>query len=339
MAPRSITRRQFVGRGTAAAAGLAAAIAPGAESGPKEKGTENPGARSKGPAMKIGFHTDAFNSAYFSFEKCLDWAQRSGVHYIECGLIDGVSWANGLGYYPHISLYEDPVLLRRKMEGYGVQFSQVDAAYPLSGKDGPIRGVPYVMHAIQWAAQVGCPRVDTTDGLHAPPGLSDREAMDLMKRSYEQILEIAEAHRIVVNIEPHGYFTTKPESMARMLQFVESPYLRMNMDTGNTFIAGQDPVAFLERFVDRVSHIHVKDVSETLAAATRGKQAGIAVSHCALGEGVNAGNIKKCLALLRDRRYDGVLSIECEGQGGPMIERSLKWLRATLAELHVPADK
>jgi hypothetical protein len=34
--------------------------------------------------MKIGFRTGAFNSAYFSFEKCLDWAQRNGVHYIEC---------------------------------------------------------------------------------------------------------------------------------------------------------------------------------------------------------------------------------------------------------------
>jgi sugar phosphate isomerase/epimerase len=336
MASRSITRRQFVGHGATAAAGLAAVLAPAAEPSPKNRPA--PTAGSKRPAMKIGFHTDAFNSAYFSFEKCLDWAQRNGVHYIECGLIDGVSWANGLGYYPHISLYEDPVLLRRKMESFGVRFSQVDAAYPLSGKDGPIRGVPYVMHAIQWAAQVGCTRVDTTDGLHAPPGLSDQEAMDLMKRSYEQIIEIAEAHRVIVNVEPHGYFTTKPEFMGRMLRFVESPYLRMNMDTGNTFIAGQDPVAFLERFVDRVSHVHVKDVSETLAAATRGKQTGIAVSHCALGEGANAGNIKKCLALLRDHAYDGVLSIECEGQGGPMIERSLKWLRDALAELKIRAE-
>jgi hypothetical protein len=47
--------------------------------------------------MKIGFHTDAFNSAYFSFEKCLDWAQRNGVHYIECGLIDGVELGQRIG--------------------------------------------------------------------------------------------------------------------------------------------------------------------------------------------------------------------------------------------------
>ncbi len=286
--------------------------------------------------MKIGFHTDAFNSAYFSFEKCLRWAKANGLHYIECGVIDGVSWAHGLGYYPHVALYEDPVLLRRKMESYGVRFSQIDAAYPMSGKDGPVRGVAYVIRAIQWAAQIGCPCVDTTDGLEAPEGLTDDEAMDLMRRSYQQIIEVAEAHGITVNIEPHGYFTTKPDFMARMLDFCRSPHLRMNMDTGNTFIAGQDPVAFLQRFVDRVSHVHIKDVSQSLAAATRGKQTGIAVSHCALGEGVNAENVRKCLAILRDHGYQGVLSIECEGQGGPMIERSLAWLRNTLDELKIP---
>jgi sugar phosphate isomerase/epimerase len=288
--------------------------------------------------MKIGFHTDAFNSAYWSFEKCLDWAKRQQVHFIECGLIDGVSWIHGLGYQPHVALYEDPVLLRCKMDKYDVRFSQVDAAYPLSGEDGPLRGVPYVMKAIAWAGQLGCPCVDTTDGLHAPEGLQDKEAMVLMKRSYEQILRVAEAHQIVVNIEPHGYFTTHPERMAEMQAFSQSPYLRMNMDTGNTFIAGQDPVAFLKRFIGKVSHVHVKDVSESLAKAVRGGQTGIAVSHCALGGGVNAGNIRQCLGVLRAANYAGVLSIECEGQGGVMIEQSLAWLRQTLSELQIRSE-
>lgn len=288
--------------------------------------------------MKLGFHTDAFNSAYFSFEKCLQWAKDNDVHWIECGLIDGVSWIHGLGYQPHVALYEDPLLLKQTMDSYGVRFSQVDAAYPLSGKDGPIRGVPYVMKSIAWAHQIGCANVDTTDGMHAPKGLTDAEAMDLMKREYEQIIEVAAAHKVTVNIEPHGYFTTRPEMMERMLGFCDSPYLRMNMDTGNTFIAGQDPVAFLSRFIDRVAHVHIKDVSETLAAATRGEQTGIAVSQCAIGDGVNADNIRKCLALLRGNGYSGVLSMECEGQGGPMIERSLEWMRKTLAELNIPLE-
>ena len=37
--------------------------------------------------------------------------------------------------------------------------------------------------------------------------------------------------------------------------------------------------------------------------------------------------------LLVGTGYDGVLSIECEGQGGPMIERSLAWVRNTLTEI------
>ena len=194
------------------------------------------------------------------------------------------------------------------------------------------------MKSIQWAHLIGCPCVDTTDGMAPPEGLSDAEAMDLMKRSYEQITEVAEAHRITVNIEPHGYFTTKPEMMARMLAFCDSPYLGMNMDTGNTFIAGQDPVAFLERFLGRVRHVHIKDVSESLAAAVRGNQTGIAVSQCAIGDGVNADNIRACLKLLRDHNYQGVLSMECEGQGGPMIEKSLAWLRRTLDDLSIPTE-
>jgi sugar phosphate isomerase/epimerase len=293
--------------------------------------------KKKNGGMKIGFHTDAFNSTYKSFEACLQWAEKNKVHYIECGLIDGVSWLHGLGYQPHVAMYEDPVSLRKKMEKYGVQFSQVDAAFPLSQQDGPLRGVPYVMKAISWAKLAGSPCVDTTDGLHAPEGLKDPEALEMMKHSYGQIIEVAEANEIIVNIEPHGYFTTKPEVMEKMQAFSDSKYLRMNMDTGNTFIAGQDPVAFLKKFLKKVSHVHVKDVSETLAAATRGKQTGIAVSQSAIGDGVNADNIKKCLTILRDNRYNGVLSMECEGQGGPMIEKSLEWLKKTLKELDIVA--
>ena len=160
-----------------------------------------------------------------------------------------------------------------------------------------------------------------------------------MKALYRQIVETAEAYEITVNIEVHGYFTTNPDRMAEMLSFCDSPFLQLNLDTGNTFIAGRDPVAFCRRFLDRVNHVHVKDVSESLAAAVRGEQTGIAVSQSAIGDGVNADNIRQCLVMLRERRFDGVLSMECEGQGGPMIETSLAWLRNTLDELGIEERK
>jgi sugar phosphate isomerase/epimerase len=283
--------------------------------------------------IEIGFHTDAFNSSYWNFEQCLAWAQRNGLRYIECGAIDGVSWIHGLGYQPHVALWEDPVLLRRKMDGYGVQFSQIDAAFPLSIPEGATLGVEYIFHTLRWAKLAGCPRVDTTDDRNRPAGMSDAGAMAQMRRIYGQILPVAEAYDIVINIEPHGYYTTNPDFMEEMLSFVDSPYLRMNMDTGNTFIAGQDPVTFLDRFRAKISHVHVKDVSPSLAAAARGELTGIAVSQCAIGRGVNADNIRLCLGMLVSSGYDGVLSLECEGEGGPMIERSLDWVRQELAAL------
>ena len=280
--------------------------------------------------IQIGFHTDAFNNAYWNFEQCLQWAQRNRVEFIECGAIDGVSWIHGLGYQPHVALWEDPLLLRKKMDRYGVRFSQMDAAFPLSLPEGATLGVEYILHTIRYAKLVGCPSVDTTDDRFQPSGMTDAEAMAQMRRIYREVVKVAEAYDITINIEPHGYYTTKPAFMEEMLAFSDSPYLRMNMDTGNTFIAGQDPVAFLKQFTGKVSHVHIKDVSDSLAAAARGELTGIAVSQCAIGDGVNAANIRECVSILAEAGYDGVFSLECEGQAGPMIERSLEWLRGVL---------
>ncbi|MHC4286509.1 MAG: hypothetical protein ACYSWZ_26645 [Planctomycetota bacterium] len=56
------------------------------------------------------------------------------------------------------------------------------------------------------------------------------------------------------------------------------------------------------------------------------------------GDGVNPANIRKVLTILRNIGYNGVLSMECEGAGGPMIEKSLAWLRRTLRDLNIPTD-
>ena len=280
--------------------------------------------------LEIGFHTDAFNSSYWNFEQALQWAEKNDVHWIECGMIDGVSWIHGLGYQPHVASWEDPLMWREKAKKYGVKFSQIDAAFPMSLPEGSSLGVQYIINTIRWAHIAGCDFVDTTDDRFAPKGLTDAQAMDMMKRSYAQVVEVAERYRMVINIEPHGYYTTKPEFMEKMLSFVDSPYLKLNMDTGNTFIAGQDPVAFLEKFKTKVSHAHIKDVSESLAQSLRGELTGIAVSNCAIGDGVNRENIEKCIDILVDIDFEGVVSLECEGQGGPMIEKSLAYVRSVV---------
>lgn len=287
--------------------------------------------------LELGFHTDAFTSAFWSFEQCLAWAKANDLHWIECGMIDGVSWIHGLGYHPHVALWEDPLLLRNKMDDYGVSFTQIDAAFPLSTIEGATLGLEYVLRTIPWAKLAGCPRIDTTDHHSRPVGMTDAEVMTQLRRVYQRIMRVAEAYKVTVNIEPHGYYTTKPDFLEEMLSFVDSPFLCLNLDIGNIFIAGQDPIRFVERFHPKISHVHVKDVAASLAAESRGELTGIASSHCAVGEGINAENVRKCLEMLVGHGYHGVLTIECEAQGG-IMDRSLEWMRRLIADLR-PAPR
>ena len=280
--------------------------------------------------MKLGMHVDNWRHFDVSYQVPCQFAKDHGLEHVEFGTIDGDYFIQALGFSPHIPLHSDPLLLKRYLDSLGLKMSQLDAAYPMSCPEGQYRGIGYTIRAIQFAQAVGCPCVDTTDGARKPPGYTDDEVMTLIKQYYRVVLEWAERYEIIINVEPHGPYTTNPDTMERILSFFDSPYLRLNLDTGNTFIAGQDPVKFLKRFRHKLSHCHIKDVSEALARAARGQETGIASSIVAIGEGVNAENIAGCIEVLKKARWDGVLSIESEAAPGK-IEQSIEWLRKEIA--------
>jgi len=280
--------------------------------------------------LKLGMHVDNWRHFDVTYEVPCQFARDHEMEYIEFGTIDGDYFVQALGYNPHIPLHSDPLKLKSYLDSMGLKTSQLDAAYPMSCPEGQHRGIGYTIRTIQFAKALGCPCVDTTDGGRKPEGYTDDEVMALMKQYYRVVLEWAESHDIIINVEPHGPYTTNPDTMEQILSFFDSPYLRLNLDTGNTFIAGQDPVAFLRRFRDKVSHCHIKDVSEELARAVRGGLTGIPTSVVSIGEGVNADNIAGCIELLKEINWDGVLSIESEAAPGK-IEQSLEWLRKEIA--------
>jgi len=280
--------------------------------------------------MKLGMHTDNWRHFDVSYEVPCEFARDNGMEFIEFGTIDGDYFVQALGYNPHIPLHTDPLKLKAYLDSMGLSVSQLDAAYPMSLPEGQYRGVPYTLRTIQFAKALGCPCVDTTDGARKPEGYTDDEVMALIKQYYRIVLEWAERYEIIINVEPHGPYTTDPDTMEQILSCIDSPWLRMNFDTGNSFIAGNDPVEFLRRFRHKVSHCHIKDVSEELARKVRGGETGIATSVVAIGEGVNADNIAGCIEILKKMDWSGVLSIECEAYPGK-VEQSLEWLRAKIS--------
>jgi len=205
--------------------------------------------------MQLGFHTDAFNSAYWNFEQCCNGpAQRPRIHRVRT--IDGVSWIHGLGYQPHIALWEDPLLLRRKMDRYGIQSR---SSTRLSRCRRP--------RAPHWALNTSCTRslaklaavrASTRPMTLQARGDDDAEALAHMRTIYRQVVKVAEAYDI--RSTSSRTVTTPPNrnSWRRCSSLSIPRTCGLNMDTGNTFIAGQDPVPFLERFIGKVSHVHIK---------------------------------------------------------------------------------
>ena len=270
--------------------------------------------------MKIGIHTDNYRLESRSLEYCLDSISKIGAKYTELNTLWGFDFFEGLKFTPNISLYEDPLEIRRLVEKKELKISCLDAHYPLWS----YRCIEYMRMAILFADQMGVDAIATTDSDKLPEGLSEEEAFAIIKYHLGEVLKFADRHKIAVCLEPHGQLTNHPEKMKRLVNCHKSDYLRINFDTGNSYVAGWQPQDFLKAVIDKVHHCHVKDVAPELAAERRGEDTGIVSSDVFVGEGVNALNIVECLKIFKKHNFKGVLCVECHGEA--RSEKSFKWL-------------
>ena len=271
--------------------------------------------------IHIGINTDNWRHADKPVDYCLEAIAKLGVSHCELEAINGDEFFQGLGFAPFIPLGSDPLELRKKIEKHGLKVSQLDVSFPINRWE----CIDFIRRGIVFAGLLGAPAVATTDGKFKLSGVPDKEQIDVIKYHLSQCVSMAENHRVIINVEPHGPFTNDPEILTDIVEHFESEYVRINFDTGNTFIAGQDPPKFLQQVRKYVSHVHCKDVSQELADAARGKSTGISASVVSIGRGVNASNIASCIKLLSESEWDGVFSIESDGEQN--VIDSVAWLR------------
>lgn len=275
------------------------------------------------PRIGIGINAEFVRHEDRPFAFAVSKAAEFGYEYLEPCLLNGRDFLAEAEYYHFRSMDEDPLEVKEQLQAVGLKPSAVSAHSPLMRPD---VSVDYLRRAIRYASDLGAPVVNTDEGIR-PEWMSEDMAWTVMKYSLTMVERTAARYGITVAIEPHGVYTTKVENLLRIVDLVPSRWIKINFDTGNSFLAGSDPITDLAKVADRVVHIHAKDIAFGMADELRGHVTGTPVG-CACGDG--AVDWRKVCAILRKTGYNGVLSVECGTVGE--AERSIAHLRQVLAE-------
>jgi len=119
---------------------------------------------------------------------------------------------------------------------------------------------------------------------------------------------------LTVGIHAHaaGFMDFEPE-LERLLDDVPEDILKICFDTGHHSYAGYDPVAFMEKWISRISYMHFKDIDPVVKADVIAKTTGFYDAcgqgiFCKLGLGdVDFPTVRKVLV---DNGFEGWCTVE-----------------------------
>ncbi|UCD30500.1 MAG: sugar phosphate isomerase/epimerase, partial [Planctomycetota bacterium] len=219
-----------------------------------------------------------------------------------------VHWGRELlseaGYFHSVSMMEDPRDILSICDKYGVRCSSLSGHTPLCKPD---ISVNYLRSAIRFAHELKAPIVNTDEG-PKPDFTSEQTDHELMKYTLTLAARSAEARGIKIGLEQHQQYSKTPAGLDRIYGLVASEALGINFDTGNSYLAGEDPYDWLEHVRDRLVHVHAKDISIQQSEDERGKVTGTPVG-CACGEGVI--DWARVIEILKPLNRTICFSVEC----------------------------
>jgi len=269
----------------------------------------------------LGVNLEFVRHADKSFEWGVEKAAALGYAYVEPIVHWGRELFSEAGYYNSVSMLDDPYRVKRACEKAGIKLSGLSSHTPMTK---PEISVEYLKQAIRFAAECGAPVVITDEG-PKQPWTTVEEDFTLMKYTLTEAAKVAEPRGILIGLEPHQQYSQTPDGLDRMVGLVQSKAIGVNFDTGNSYLAGQDPLVWLKRVLPRLMHLHAKDISVQQSETERGKVTGTPAG-CACGEGVV--DWPKTIELCRGATRDIVFSVECGTI--EQAERSIKYLKPLL---------
>ena len=253
----------------------------------------------------IAVNMEFVRSADKSFVDGVKIAADLGYRYIEPMVHTGWELLSEVNYFHSFSMEEDPLLMKEICDVQGIKVGSLSGHSPLMK---PEAAIPRLTRAIILASSLGAKFVNT-DEMVKPDWMTDEEAHQAMYYTLRKIEMVARRHQVYVCIEPHGIYTKTASGLLKIVNLVKSPWIKVNWDTGNSYLAGiEDPYDGLEIVKEYVYHVHAKDISMDQSESDRGKVTGTPVG-CACGQGVVDWN--KVLDILDPLDREIILSVEC----------------------------
>ena len=266
--------------------------------------------------------------AFQSVERQLQCAKEMGFTHADITDTNaGGSMLGSAGFSPTVSLDENPFEVRRLFEKYGMTPTTVCAHAVLLEPSNPGKyGTAEIMKAIHFAAAIGIKDVVTTD--------TDPHSEWAKKLTYEQMIfvcaeklytpvKMAGDYGVRILLEPHGPVTDSIQGLKDVFSLLGNPdSLGVNLDTGNSWLGGTDPVEMARVFKQKIHHVHWKDLGPEWIPQ-RGTQFGCGFSTIAVGDGVI--DIKGVCDVLKDARIESS-TLEIVGSA-EMLQKSKAYLR------------
>jgi sugar phosphate isomerase/epimerase len=147
----------------------------------------------------------------------------------------------------------------------------------------------------------------------------------------------AAEHHVTLVLENHGLFAGRADQVRGIIEAVNQPSLRANVDTGNFLLVNQDPVVAAQELASVTAYVHLKDfravkpheqVDEAYTGLTGDRYVGTVI-------GAGEVRLDAVLRALQGAGYDGWLSIEFEGTGDAKrgLEESVRATRTLIQAL------
>lgn len=239
--------------------------------------------------------------AYPTWQSVLDQCAGAGYKGIELGPI---------GYMPEDPKVLAPALAEHDLEIIGGVVFQ--AFHDPNNWDTLLDAATRTCKALVAHGAQNLVLIDSISARRAPTAGRASEAEQMDKAEWtafrDRIATIAkmgaEDYGLTVGIHAHaaGFMDFEPE-LERLLSEVDEKILKICFDTGHHSYAGFDPVAFMDRYIDRISYMHFKDIDPKVKADVVEKRTDF---YTACGQGIfcNLGQGDVDFPAVRQRLLD-----------------------------------